>query len=282
MEAKTKSASTFSIGSEIKVNRLGFGGMQLTGKGVWGDAPQREAAKQLLNHAVESGVNFIYTADSYGPHTNEVLIHEALHPFYGKITIATKGGLERPGPGQWTPNGNPDYIRNAIDGSLKRLNTRRIDLWQLHRIDPKIPVEETLAPVADAVKAGKIRFVGLSEAGVKEIERAEKVIPIVSVQNLYNLSDRHWEEVVDYTAKRNMAFIPWFPLASGPDKMKNKIASIAQKHSATIAQIALAWLLKRSPNILLIPGTSSLQHLKENLGAENIELSDEDFNALSK
>ena len=282
METSTKSSKTFLLGGEIKINRMGYGGMQLTGHGVWGDAPDRETAKQVLNKAVDEGVNFIDTADSYGPHTNEVLIEEALHPYYETITIATKGGLERPGPGVWTPNGSPEHIRQAIDGSLKRLKIDRIDLWQLHRIDPKVPVEETFAPIVDAVKAGKIRFVGLSEVGVKEIERAEKIIPIISVQNLYNLSNRTWEDVVDYTAKRNMAFIPWFPLASGPGKMKEKIDSIAKKYNATVAQIALAWLMKRSPNILLIPGTSSLQHLQENLEAGNIELSDEDFNTLSK
>jgi pyridoxine 4-dehydrogenase len=276
------STSTFLLGGEIKINRWGYGAMQLTGPGIWGDAPKRDTAKQILKTAVESGVNFIDTSDAYGPHTNEVLIHEALHNDYDKITIATKGGLERPGPGQWTPNGNPEYIKQCIEGSLKRLKLERIDLWQLHRIDPKVPVEETLKPVVDAVKAGKIRFVGLSEVGIKDIERVEKVIPIVSVQNMYNLAERSWEEVLDYTAKRNIAFIPWFPLASGPDKMKDKIESIAKKHKATVAQIALAWLLKRSPNILLIPGTSSLQHLQENLSAPSIELTEEDFNVLSK
>ena len=277
----TNSTSSFLLGGKVKVNRMGYGAMQLTGPGVWGDAPRRDTAKQVLNAAVESGVNFIDTADSYGPHTCEVLINEALSPQYEKIIVATKGGLERPGPGQWVPNGRPEYIKGCIEGSLRRLKREQIDLWQLHRIDPKVPVEETLAPVAEAVKDGKIRFVGLSEADVKDIERAEKVVPIVSVQNLYNLSNRKWEEVVDYTARKNIAFIPWFPLASGPDKMKEKIGSIAQKHHATVAQIALAWLLKRSPNMVVIPGTSSPQHLKENLDAVHVELSDEDFAALS-
>ena len=271
----------FLLGGEININRTGYGAMQLTGKGVWGDAPDRNNAIRVLQSAFESGVNFFDTANSYGPETNEILIHDALGSKYDKITIATKGGLERPGPGKWTPNGNPEYIKNCIEGSLKRLKVDRIDLWQLHRIDTNFPVEDTLSPVAEAVKAGKIKFVGLSEAGIKDIERAEKVVQIVSVQNLYNLNTRNWEDVVDYTAKRNIAFIPWFPLASGPDKMKSKIETIAKKHGATIAQVALAWLLKRSPNILLIPGTSSLQHLKENLGAGSIELSDEDFNSLS-
>ena len=281
MRTTTNSKLSFLLGGQVEINRMGYGAMQLTGKGVWGDAPDRNAAKQVLKETVNAGVNFIDTADSYGPHTCEVLIQEALSPYYEKIIIATKGGLERPGPGQWTPNGRPEYIRGCIEGSLKRLKKDRIDLWQLHRIDPKVPVEETLGPVVDAVKAGKIRLVGLSEVDVEGIERAQKVVPIVSVQNMYNLGQRKWEDVVDYTAKKNIAFIPWFPLASGPDKMKDKIGAVAKKYRATVAQIALAWLLKRSPNMLVIPGTSSLQHLQENLDAVKVELSDEDFAALS-
>ena len=273
---------SFVLGEDVKVNRIGYGAMQLTGKGVWGDAPRREEAKRVLKAAVDACVNFIDTADAYGPHTNEVLIQEALSADYGRITIATKGGFERPGPGEWVANGRPEYIRQAIEGSLQRLKRKQIDLWQLHRIDPKVPVEDTLGPVVEAVKAGKIKHVGLSEVGIEDIERAEKVIPIVSVQNMYNLGERKWEEVVDYTARRNMAFIPWYPLASGPESLKEKIGTIASKHHATVAQIALAWLLKRSPNILLIPGTSSLDHLRENLAAGKIDLSDEDFAALSE
>jgi aryl-alcohol dehydrogenase-like predicted oxidoreductase len=282
MESTNSSISTFLLGGELSINRFGYGGMQLTGPGVWKDAPKRDIAKQVLNAAVEAGINFIDTSDAYGPYTNEILIEEALHHYYNKIVIATKGGLERPGPGEWVPNGRPEYIRQTIEGSLKRLKLGRIDLWQLHRVDPKVPIEETLGPVVEAVKAGKIRFVGLSEVNVKDIERAEKLLPIVSVQNIYNLTNRTWEEVLNYTVQRNIAFIPWFPLASGPGKMQDKIEVIAQKYKATVAQIALVWLLKRSPNILLIPGTSSLEHLKENLNAVNIELSDEDFNTLSK
>jgi pyridoxine 4-dehydrogenase len=278
---KQKSFSTFVIGGDLEVNRMGYGAMQLTGPGVWGDAPHRDRAKQVLNAAVEAGVNFIDTADAYGPHTNEVLIRDALHAHYDKILVATKGGLVRSGPGQWSSIGQPEHIRQAIDGSLQRLKIDQIELWQLHRIDPKVPVEETLAPVAAAVKAGKIKHVGLSEVDIKDIERAEKVVPIVSVQNLYNLGNREWEPVLDYTAKRNMAFIPWFPLASGPEKMQAKIGAIARKYKATVAQIALAWLLERSPNILLIPGTTSLEHLRENMGASEINLSDEDFKTLA-
>lgn len=265
----------------MEINRLGYGGMQLTGQGVWGDAPDRENAKKVLRAALDAGVNFIDTADSYGPHTNETLIADALHPYPGDLLIATKGGFDRTGPNQWRVNGNPEHIRETIDGSLQRLRKDVIDLWQLHRIDPRFPVEETLGSVVDAVKAGKIRFVGLSEVDVEQVKRAEQTVPIVSVQNLYNLGNRQWEAVLDYTLERGMAFIPWYPLASGPDKLKTKISGIAEKHNATTAQIALAWLLKRAPNILLIPGTSSVQHLEENLRGGSIELSDDDFSALS-
>jgi pyridoxine 4-dehydrogenase len=282
MELTTVKQLTFKIGDDIEVNRMGYGAMQLTGKGVWGDANHREEAKDILKAAVKSGVNFIDTADSYGPHTNERLIAEALHPYQQGLVIATKGGFERTGPNQWVTNGRPEHIREAIDSSLQRLKLQQIDLWQLHRFDPKVPIEDTLAPVVEAVKSGKIKYVGLSEVDVKQIEQAEKIIPIVSVQNLYNLGERKWESVIDYTAQRNMAFIPWYPLASGPSKLESKIRQIASAHQATIAQIALAWLLKRSPNILLIPGTSSLTHLKENLEAANIELTDDEFKDLSK
>ncbi|HTF31294.1 MAG TPA: aldo/keto reductase [Flavitalea sp.] len=273
--------TTFLLAGERAISRMGFGSMQLTGPGVWGDAPDREMAKLVLQSAVESGANFIDTADSYGPHTCEKLIHEALEPYYGKILIATKGGFERPGPGEWISNGKPEHISQAIEDSLKRLQVPQIELWQLHRVDPKVPVEETLSPVVDAVAAGKIKYVGLSEVGIKEIERARKVLRIVSVQNLYNLGNRKWEEVLDYTAKEDIAFIPWYPLASGPEKLQNNIGRLAAKYNATVAQIALAWLLKRSPNILLIPGTKSLRHLQENLESVQVNLSEEDFHSLS-
>lgn len=256
--------------------------MQLTGEGVWGDSPNRAEAMRVLKDAVDKGVNFIDTADAYGPNTNETLIADALHPYPKDLLIATKGGFERSGPGQWTVNGRPDHIKKAIDGNLKRLKLDHIDLWQLHRIDPRIPVEETLGPVADAVKAGKIRYVGLSEVGITDIEKAEKTIPIVSVQNLYNLGERKWEELVDYTARRGMAFIPWYPLASGPERLNDKISGMAARHNATTAQIALAWLLRRSPNMLLIPGTKSTKHLKENMEAAAVSLSSEEVDSLNK
>jgi pyridoxine 4-dehydrogenase len=274
--------TTFKLGGQHEINRLGYGAMQLTGTGVFGEVGDRENAKKVLQRAVEAGVNFIDTAEAYGPKTNETLIADALYPYKKDLIIATKGGFERPGPNQWTPNGRPEFIRQGIEGSLQRLKVDTIDLWQLHRFDPKVPVEETLGPVVEAVKAGKIRYVGLSEVNIEQIERAEKVIPVVSVQNLYNLGNRQWEEIVDYTAKRNIAFIPWYPLASGPDKLADKINKIAAKHGAVTSQIALAWLLKRSANILLIPGTKSIAHLEENMAAGNIELSDEEFAELSK
>jgi aryl-alcohol dehydrogenase-like predicted oxidoreductase len=278
---KGRVTTTFMLAGERLINRLGYGAMQLTGPGVWGDPPDRALAKRVLISAIEAGVNFIDTADSYGPHTCEVLIREALEPYYHKVLIATKGGFMRPGPDQWVINGRPEYIKKAIEGSLKRLHVSQIELWQLHRIDPKVPVEETLGPVVDAITAGKIKYVGLSEVDIKSIERARKVLPIASVQNLYNLGNRQWEEVLDYTAKENIAFIPWFPLASGPDKLQRIIGRIAEKYNATVAQVALAWLLKRSDNILLIPGTSSIQHLNENMESIRIDLTDEDFEELS-
>lgn len=281
MEA-TKSSLTYKLGNEFEINRLGYGAMQLTGFGVFGEVKDRENAKQVLQEAVKAGVNFIDTAEAYGPKFNESLIADALQPYKSDLIIATKGGFNRTGPNQWIPNGDPKYIRENIEGSLKRLKVETIDLWQLHRIDPKVPVEETLAPVVDAVKAGKIKYVGLSEVTIEQIEQVEKVLPIVSVQNMYNLAKRQWENVLDYTAQRGIAFIPWFPLASGPDSLAKKISNIAEKHNATVAQIALAWLLKRSPNILLIPGTKSISHLHENLKAVDIQLSDEEFAELSK
>lgn len=275
-------ATTFKLGGTLEINRLGYGAMQLTGKGVFGDVDDREHAKKVLQAAVAGGVNFIDTAEAYGPDTNETLIAEALHPYKQGVVIATKGGFVRPGPDKWVPNGKPDFIRENIEGSLKRLKVDTIDLWQLHRIDPKTPVAETLQPVAEAVKAGKIRYVGLSEVTVDQIKQVQEILPIVSVQNLYNLGERKWEEVLDYTTEQNLAFIPWYPLASGPQKMEDKIKAIADKHQATTAQIALAWLLKRAENILLIPGTKSVAHLEENLKAADVQLTDEEFETLSK
>lgn len=275
--------TTFKLADKIEVNRLGFGAMQLTGPGIFGDPVDRAGAIEVLKAVVSAGINFIDTADSYGPYTNEILIAEALYPYREKkLVIATKGGFERPGPGQWNVNGHPEHIRKAIEGSLKRLRVESIDLWQLHRVDGTIPLEETLGPVGDAVKAGKIKHVGLSEVSIEQIERAQKVVPIVSVQNLYNLKDQQWDAVVDYTKARGMAFIPWFPLGSGPEKFSGAIRQVATARRASVARIALAWLLKRSDNILLIPGTKSIPHLLDNLGALKIDLSQEEFQSLYK
>lgn len=273
--------TTFKLADQIMINRMGYGAMQLTGPGVLGDAVDRAGAIKVLKTAVAEGINFIDTADSYGPYTNEALIAEALYPYREKnLVIATKGGYERPGPGQWNVNGHPEHIRRAIEGSLKRLRVETIDLWQLHRVDSEVPLEETLAPVAEAVKAGKIKHVGLSEVSVEQIERAQKVIPIVSVQNLYNLTDRQWDPVIDYTREHRMAFIPWYPLGSGPKKFSGAIDQIAKAHRASVAQIALAWLLRRSDNIILIPGTKSVPHLLDNIGSLKINLSQEEFQSL--
>jgi len=283
MSTKTLSTPlTWQLGGKTSINRLGYGAMQLTGTGVFGDAKDRATAKKVLQEAVAGGVNFIDTAEAYGPKFNESLIADALYPYKKDLVIATKGGFSRPGPGQWVPDGDPAFIKSNIEGSLQRLKVDTIDLWQLHRIDPNVPVEKTLAPVVEAVKAGKIKYVGLSEVTIEQIEQVEKILPIVSVQNLYNLGNRQWENVLDYTAKRNIAFIPWFPLASGPDTLADKINRIAAKHNATVAQIALAWLLQRSDNILLIPGTSSVIHLQENLQAADIILTEEEFEELAK
>jgi pyridoxine 4-dehydrogenase len=273
---------TYKLGGVTEINRLGYGAMQLTGTGVFGEVADRENAIKVLQEAVSAGVNFIDTAEAYGPQLNESLIADALTPYPQDLVIATKGGFRRPGPGQWVPNGKPEFISQNIEGSLARLKVKTIDLWQLHRIDPNVPVEETLAPVADAVKAGKIKYVGLSEVGIRDIERVQKILPIVSVQNLYNLSERKWEEVLDYTTANNLAFIPWYPLASGPDKMADKINKIARNHNTTTSQVALAWLLKRASNILLIPGTKSISHLHENLKAAEIELTEQEFATLSE
>ncbi|MGO4878094.1 aldo/keto reductase [Pedobacter psychrotolerans] len=272
---------TFKLG-DIEINRLGYGAMQLTGQGVFGEVEDRENAKKVLQAAVANGVNFIDTAEAYGPKFNELLIADALHPYPSGLLIATKGGFDRTGPNKWVPNGHPDKIKADIEGSLERLNVEQLDLWQLHRIDPNVDVKKTLAPVIEAVKAGKIKHVGLSEVGVNEIKQVQDLLPVASVQNMYNLGDRKWEDVLDYTAEQGLAFIPWFPLASGPAKLEDKIKAIAAAHQATTAQIALAWLLQRSDNILLIPGTKSIAHLEENLKAADINLSAAEFETLSR
>jgi pyridoxine 4-dehydrogenase len=267
-------SGVFRIGGDLPVHRLGFGAMRITGPGVWGEPKDPAEARRVLQRVVELGVNLIDTADSYGPEVSERLIAEALHPYPSGLVIATKGGLTRSGPEKWAPVGRPEYLRQCVEMSLRRLRLDRIDLYQLHRIDPKVPVAETLGALKELQKAGKIRHIGLSEVSVAEIERANKIVPIVSVQNLYNLGNRQSEAVLDHCAKHGLGFIPWFPLAAGDmARPGGALGQAAQRHGATVSQLALAWLLHRSPVMLPIPGTSSVAHLEENLGAASVELS---------
>ncbi len=274
-------SKTFLLGGDLSVNRLGFGAMRLTGEGIWGWPPDRENAKKVLRRAVELGVNFIDTADAYGPETNELLIAEALYPYPKGLVIATKGGNTRPSPGQWVPDGRPEYLAQAVDKSLKRLKLERIDLWQLHRIDHKVPVEESLGAIKKAQDAGKIRHVGLSEVTVAEIEQAKKVVPIVSIQNRYNITDRESEAALNYCEKEKMGFIPWAPIGGGGSRSLSKFATQleaeAKRHNVSVVQLALAWLLQKSPVMLPIPGTSSLAHLEENMAAAKLQLTPDDW-----
>jgi pyridoxine 4-dehydrogenase len=268
-----KASGTFVIGGDLIVNRLGYGAMRITGDGIWGEPKDPEGAKKVLRRAVELNVNFIDTADSYGPDVSEQLIGEALSPYAKGVVIATKAGLTRQGPNQWLPVGRPEYLQQQVEMSLRRLKTERIDLWQLHRIDPKVPVEESLGVIKKLQEQGKIRHVGLSEVKPHEIDQARKVIDVVSVQNQYNLGDRQHEDVVDYCTTHKLAFIPWFPVAAGKlAQPGGKLDAVAKKHNATVSQLSLAWLLQRSPVILPIPGTTSIEHLEENLAAANVTL----------
>jgi len=267
-------AKTFKIGGDMEVNRLGFGAMRITGAGIWGPPKNRDEAKRVLKRALELGVNFIDTADSYGPAVSEPLIGETLAPFPKGLVVATKAGLTRQGPDLWEPVGRPEYLNQQVEMSLRWLRTDTIALWQLHRFDPQVPVEDSLAPIVKLQKEGKIRHVGLSEVKPKEIERARKVIEIVSVQNQYNLTDRQHEDVLEYCEKHGLAFIPWFPVAAGKlAQPGGKLDAIARRHGATVAQLSVAWLLHRSPVMLPIPGTSSVAHLEENMKAAEIKLS---------
>jgi pyridoxine 4-dehydrogenase len=269
------------IGGDLTVNRMGYGAMRITGDGIWGEPTDKEGAKKVLRRAVEAGVNFIDTADSYGPEVSERLIGEALAPYAKGVIIATKAGLTRQGPNEWLPVGRPEYLHQQVEMSLRRLKVERIDLWQLHRIDPKVPVEESLGVIKKLQEQGKIRHVGLSEVKPNEIDRARKVVDIVSVQNLYNLGDRQHEDVVDYCTKHNLAFIPWFPVASGKlAKPGGKLDAAAKAHGATVSQLSLAWLLQRSPVILPIPGTTSVEHLEENIAASDVKLSAAEWKAI--
>jgi aryl-alcohol dehydrogenase-like predicted oxidoreductase len=276
-------AGTFALGGDLPVHRLGFGAMRITGKGVWGPPADRDEAIRVLRRTVQLGTDLIDTADSYGPDVSEELIAEALHPYPRGLVIATKAGFERSGPDQWEMNGHPKHLRRQCEGSLKRLRVDHIDLYQLHRIDPKIPAEDQIGTFSDLRDEGKVRHIGLSEVTVEEIEHARRIVPIVSVQNRYNLADRAWEDALDYCEREGIAFIPWYPLAAGPlAEEGGPAARIAAKLGATPGQVALAWLLRRSQVMLPIPGTSKVKHLEEIVAAAGLELGDEDFEELNR
>jgi aryl-alcohol dehydrogenase-like predicted oxidoreductase len=274
-------AGTITIGDDLTVNRMGFGAMRLTGRGIWGPPTDRPEAIRVLRRAIELGVDFIDTADSYGPEVSEEIIAEALHPYPKGLVIGTKGGLERPGPDKWVTNGRPDYLRRQLKSSLRRLKVERIDLWQLHRIDDKVPEDEQFDVIREFQQEGLVRHLGLSEVTVAQIKRARRVVPIVSVQNRYNLTDREWEAEVDYSEREGLVFLPWFPLAAGELDESGPLARVARRHGATPYQIALAWLLAHSPAMLVIPGTSSVSHLEENIRAAEIQLTPEDLEELA-
>ncbi len=273
-------AGEVSLGRELRVHRLGYGAMRLTGEGIWGPPRDRNKALAVLRRAVELGVNFIDTADSYGPNVNEELIAEALYPYPKGLVIATKGGWSRPGPNQWTHNATPAHLRQAVEGSLKRLRLDRIDVYQLHIPDPIVSLEASIETLAELRRQGKIREVALSNVTREHIERARKIVPIVSVQNRYSFADREWDYVVDYCETNGVAFIPWFPLGAG--KVAGDVLSkVSRSRQATPMQIALAWLLRRSPIMLPIPGTSTIEHLEENIAAASVKLTDEEFDNLA-
>jgi len=269
--------SLFRLGGDLPVNRLGFGAMRITGEGIWGWPPDRDNALKVMRRAIDLGVDLIDTADAYGPETSELLIAQALHPYPKDLVIATKGGLTRPGPGQWVPNGRPEYLTRCVENSLKRLQLERIDLYQLHRIDPKVPMEESLGALKKMQEAGKIRHVGLSEVSPDEIDRARKVLPIVSVQNQYNIGNRKWEKTLTYCEKEGLGFMPWSPIGGNRGLKDNALEAAARDYHASVVQLALAWLLHRSAAMLPIPGTSSVAHLEENMAAAKLKLTAEDW-----
>jgi pyridoxine 4-dehydrogenase len=280
-EVSARLAGQVLLGNELSVHRLGFGAMRLTGEGIWGPPKDRKGALAVLRRAVELDVNFIDTADSYGPHVSEELIAEALFPYPKGLVIATKGGWNRPGPDQWTHNATPAHLREAVEGSLKRLRLDRIDVYQLHTPDPVVPFEASVETLAELRNQGKIRLVALSNVTREHIERARKIVPIVSVQNRYSFADREWDYVVDYCERHGIAFIPWLPLGAG--KVAGEaLNEIARKHRASSKQVALAWLLRRSSMMLPIPGTSSVEHLEENIAAANAHLTDEEYERLAE
>ena len=270
----------FTIGGDLPVHRLGFGAMRLTGEGIWGWPPDRENALKVLRRAVQLGANLIDTADAYGPETDELLIAEALYPYPKGLVIATKGGNTRPGPNQWVPDGRPEYLKQCVDKSLKRLKLERIDLYQLHRVDPKVPMEDSLGALKEMQSAGKIRHIGLSEVSPEQVERAQKIVPIATVQNRYNITDRKWDNTLAYCEKEQIGFMPWAPVGGTRGISNGALEKIAKDHGVTIYQVGLAWLLHRSPVMLPIPGTSSLAHLEENMAARKLQLSAEEWRAI--
>ncbi|GGF28283.1 aldo/keto reductase [Hymenobacter cavernae] len=280
MAEVTSFQTTFNLGGDLTINRLGYGAMRITGDGIWGPPQDHDEAIRVLKRAVDLGINFIDTADSYGPNVSEELIAEALHPYRAGLVIATKGGLLRTGPNQWPINAHPDHLREALEGSLKRLKLDQIDLYQLHRVDPNVPFEQTLEFLQKAQEEGLVKHIGLSEVDVDQIKKAQEYVKVVSVQNMYSVDNRKWEAELTYCEEQNMAFIPWYPLSGGNQQALEKLGQVAQKHNATPQQVALSWLLHRSPNILLIPGTSKVKHLEENVKAGSIQLSEEDMKAL--
>ena len=274
-------SGTFSIASELTVNRLGFGAMRLTGEGIWGDPKDPAECKRVLKRLLDLNVNFIDTANSYGPEVSENLIAEALHPYPQDLIIATKGGLTRPGPNVWAPVARAEYLRECVEMSLRRLKVEQIALYQLHRFDPKVPVEESLGELKKMQEEGKIGHIGVSETTVADIERARKIVEVASVQNKYNITDRAYEDVVDYCEKNRIAFIPWFPLGAGElTRPGGVLETIAKAHQATMSQVAIAWLLHRSPVMLPIPGTSKVKHLEENVAAAELRLSENEWQQL--
>lgn len=275
--AAAENDTVFRVGGDLPVNRLGFGAMRLTGEGIWGWPSDRNNALKVLKRAVELGANLIDTADAYGPETDELLIAEALYPYPKGLVIATKGGQIRPGPGQWVPKGDPEYLKQCVDKSLKRLRLDRIDLYQLHRIDPKVPMEDTLGALKEAQSAGKIRHIGLSEVSPEQVERARKTVPIVTVQNRYNVTDRKWENTLNYCEKEKIGFMPWAPVGGTRGMSNAALEKAAKDHGVTVYQLGLAWLLHRSPVMLPIPGTSSLAHLEENMAAAKLKLTPDDW-----
>jgi pyridoxine 4-dehydrogenase len=273
---------TYSLGGDLEINRMGYGAMRITGEGIWGPPRDRAEAIRVVQRAVELGVNFIDTADSYGPHISEELIAEALYPYQPGLIIGTKGGLLRTGPNQWPINAHPDYLKEALEGSLQRLKLNQIDLYQLHRVDPEVPFEKSLEFLQDAQEQGLIKHIGLSEVTVAQIIKAQEYVKVVSVQNNYSVDNRKWESELVFCEQNDIAFIPWYPLGGGNAQALEKLSLISQKYNVTVHQLALSWLLHRSPNILLIPGTSKVKHLEENYQAASMALAPEDLEELNK